>query len=710
MDYSALAQQYGATSSAPPQATTDYSAIAQKFGAVSSTPSHPVADFARSVYSGIASPILNMIARPAQVVSHLIKPDQAQSGDLPIGFGSTAHITDPNEDVSTGADPNKTITSDIGRGAQTVALGLGPVAGGAAFGGGSALEQGKPLLPTLQGDGIFQKAKNLATDNALGNAVLGAAAGKVGDLAVRGIGSGISKVGSGLQVVGGGADALYNSAAKNISRVLAPTTKANKLATERLAPKAAREGFPVAFTRKALLDKLSTTADEAGTKIDTAWANLPPDAKLDVRPIVQSIYSAMDGLKIKGPKGDIIPSEQQPYFDQLAAKAQELAALADHTGQADAQAVRAYRQSLDGTIAQNKSASFSFSPADTAKMSGTKLTTNTTRGEIANQVPGIAEPNKQFNLYQGLADVLDATITRKTGQGTPLGEKIMEGAGAAGGFAQHGLSGGIEYALIAKFASKVLNSTAWETASASAKKSLADAISKGDSVAIANAIKSGFKLTGTGLEHVGNFIRGIPDAARSLPRQPIPGTATDVLKPAQAAAGLALPPSGWQASNWQNPLTPTSAPSSTKDPLSYVRTPAPTDTDVVAGVDITKWATDPHHEEKVTRIFNDVSKLASPASIDNYIKSKFPNSRISGQDIWKTAENAGISPHLLLAIVQQDSSLGTAGLGKKTNNPGNVGNDDAGHKRRFASMQEGLRAAAALLAKYKTSTNKVAVK
>lgn len=58
------------------------------------------------------------------------------------------------------------VEKDIGRGIQTVALGLGPVAGGAAFGAGNSLEQGNDLFSVQT---AFQT-------------VLGAGAGKVLDL------------------------------------------------------------------------------------------------------------------------------------------------------------------------------------------------------------------------------------------------------------------------------------------------------------------------------------------------------------------------------------------------------------------------------------------------------------------------------------------------------------------------------------------------
>jgi hypothetical protein len=148
------------------------------------------------------------------------------------------------------------------------------------------------------------------------------------------------------------------------------------------------------------------------------------------------------------------------------------------------------------------------------------------------------------------------------------------------------------------------------------------------------------------------------------------------------------------------------------DPLQYVRKPsgkarpAPSPkTYVIGGVDIAKWATDPKHEQKVTAIYKSMPSFDSPRAVDAYIKDRAPKSRITGNDVWQAARKYGVDAKLLIAMMQQDSSLGTAGLGKKTNNPANVGNDDDGNIRRYRTMREGVEAAAKLLAKYKVKNS-----
>jgi hypothetical protein len=74
--------------------------------------------------------------------------------------------------------------------------------------------------------------------------------------------------------------------------------------------------------------------------------------------------------------------------------------------------------------------------------------------------------------------------------------------------------------------------------------------------------------------------------------------------------------------------------------------------------------------------------------------------------ITASAKKYDISPSMLLAIVEADSSIGTKGLGKKTNNPGNVGNDDAGNKVYYEKLQDGIDAAANNLSKRKIKNRK----
>ncbi len=170
MNYDEIAKKYGAVNSVAPSKPgapkVDYSAIASKFGGVTSAAPAPqsqpqpaesggVGGFLKSIVSAPAT----IIARPLQAIAELAgaSAEDVDKFSSKYSGGLVAPVPHNAADVK----------KDVGRAVETVALGTGaPIAGGAAFGVGSSLEQGNDLFSAqtaLQG-------------------VLGAGAGKALDL------------------------------------------------------------------------------------------------------------------------------------------------------------------------------------------------------------------------------------------------------------------------------------------------------------------------------------------------------------------------------------------------------------------------------------------------------------------------------------------------------------------------------------------------
>ena len=126
-----------------------------------------------SLFKGATSPLVTMLARPLQAAAEIAgaSPEQvnAFSAKVPI-YGENGALNVPQNAGD--------ILKDVGRGVETAALGLAPVAGGAAFGFGSSLEQGNSPI-----------SLNTAAQTALG-----AAGGKVLDVASPYIAKGISAI------------------------------------------------------------------------------------------------------------------------------------------------------------------------------------------------------------------------------------------------------------------------------------------------------------------------------------------------------------------------------------------------------------------------------------------------------------------------------------------------------------------------------------
>ena len=147
---------------------------------------------------------------------------------------------------------------------------------------------------------------------------------------------------------------------------------------------------------------------------------------------------------------------------------------------------------------------------------------------------------------------------------------------------------------------------------------------------------------------------------------------------------------------------------------------------VVGGISIKDYATNPNHEKLITDIYSGLekSKVEDVASLNTYIKKKFPDSPLTADMIFNAAKKTGIDHKILTSILQGDSSLATTGLGGRQTkkdaqgkeywsvnyNPGNLsaGTDKEGNiiMRTFDSWDEGVNEAAKWLAKHKATDMK----
>jgi hypothetical protein len=129
---------------------------------------------------------------------------------------------------------------------------------------------------------------------------------------------------------------------------------------------------------------------------------------------------------------------------------------------------------------------------------------------------------------------------------------------------------------------------------------------------------------------------------------------------------------------------------------------------VVAGYDISSYATDPNHERSVATIYQRTPDFKSPTDIDMVIRKVAPKSRITGNMIATAANTYGVDPKMVYAMMLQDSSLGTAGMGARNNNPGNIGQYDNLNRpvAGYNTLQGGVNAVAKWLSKNKVNQTK----
>lgn len=116
--------------------------------------------------------------------------------------------------------------------------------------------------------------------------------------------------------------------------------------------------------------------------------------------------------------------------------------------------------------------------------------------------------------------------------------------------------------------------------------------------------------------------------------------------------------------------------------------------------DITPYATDPLHEEKVAMILRKMPLVIdTPAKVDEYIQQTAPGSPVTGVMVMAATQIYAVDTRLTLALMQQDSQFGTQGLAVQTLNPGNVGNTGT-ETRTYASWAEGVTAVAEWLSRH----------
>ena len=114
----------------------------------------------------------------------------------------------------------------------------------------------------------------------------------------------------------------------------------------------------------------------------------------------------------------------------------------------------------------------------------------------------------------------------------------------------------------------------------------------------------------------------------------------------------------------------------------------------IAGFNIGSYATGAGHEKIVQSIYQALQNK----EIGKHIQTVAPKAAVTEEMIQRSAGKHGVDARLMTALMQADSHFGTKGKGRRTLNPGNVGNTDSGATKKFSSWDEGVDAVAQWLA------------
>jgi hypothetical protein len=145
--------------------------------------------------------------------------------------------------------------------------------------------------------------------------------------------------------------------------------------------------------------------------------------------------------------------------------------------------LRQLRQTWDGVAALAKRYQ-GAELADYASGQVHGMAADAIREQLGAQFPDIDALNKEYSFWKNVDQVVSDTITRRTGQAKPLGQKLASAAGTAAGYATGGVGGAVLGREAMQALEKVTTSTAWGTVSAIMKDRLADALASGDTSTI----------------------------------------------------------------------------------------------------------------------------------------------------------------------------------------------------------------------------------
>lgn len=116
-------------------------------------------------------------------------------------------------------------------------------------------------------------------------------------------------------------------------------------------------------------------------------------------------------------------------------------------------------------------------------------------------------------------------------------------------------------------------------------------------------------------------------------------------------------------------------------------------TEVLLKYNIVPYATDPYHETKIQHILEKIGIMDAPDQINAYLQKNTPDSPVTGFMIYNSSTKYNVDARLMMAIMELDSRYGTQGLGARTFNPGNVGNNGF-EERTYGSWDAGVDAVA----------------
>lgn len=265
---------------------------------------------------------------------------------------------------------------------------------------------------------------------------------------------------------------LRNSAQKQYSKVLNPTTVRNKNITQDVVPQLLDRN--VISTESGLLKKSGKNVDQLGQDITSAVGNVPSSVTPDTQKVIDSLEKYKQGNMVNGVA---VNSSAVQHASDLQDMIKQLGPNVSY------QSLNKARQILDKGVAQAGGYA-GKTLSEGSMIDAQREAANAIRAELSRQSPDIAKINAEFHFWKGVQDVTQATAERRTGQAGGLIRNSLPFLGSAAGLAHGGMTttGGLEAAgttALMLALDKGVKSGLFRTTAAVAKARLADLIASG---------------------------------------------------------------------------------------------------------------------------------------------------------------------------------------------------------------------------------------
>lgn len=298
------------------------------------------------------------------------------------------------------------------------------------------------------------------------------------------------------KAVEGLATGLKKSAQGSYMDVLAPTTKADKFLSQGVVsgrdvqlPSGENVHVPglvergvLADSRETLAGKVTQGLEDTGAKYKETEANIPANAQIEVKPILDQIEQAKQQFIIKGNNGPVIADSQAVQnLSDFQKTVQDLSA----NGMVSKESLTQLKQLWQEKVAK-AGGYYGKTLAEGSKMDALSEAEHAIRRQLDTQFPDIAKINAEYKFWKDAQKVINDTIERKRGQSGIVRKGLSAGIGAIAG-SPFGIAGSGGGAYLAKIAMDAFQSPAWKTVSAVTKDRIANAL-VGGKVALAGKL------------------------------------------------------------------------------------------------------------------------------------------------------------------------------------------------------------------------------